>query len=174
MLIHSIKDIKNKKIIKLLKDNFVNITDKKLVQNYHPDFSDIPGNFFYILKEGRYLNGNYLIMEEDGVFYGSAGWNKFEDKALLLTRAYIPEKFRRQYLFSKHLIPVMLEETIDYKKLWITCNEYNITIYHAVTRLNEGKPAGLFDQWPLIYKQFKPIGKKIVNHVEQYVLEYQR
>jgi len=68
----------------------------------------------------------------------------------------------------------MFNETHNYKKLWITCNDYNISIYNAITRLNNGKSAGLFDQWPSIYKNFKPIGKKVVNSVEQYVLEYKR
>ena len=68
----------------------------------------------------------------------------------------------------------MFKETMNFNKLWITCNDYNISIYHAISRLNEGKSAGLFDQWPIIYKNFKPIGKKIVNHTEQYVVEYNR
>jgi hypothetical protein len=174
MLIYSIKDAKNKKLINLLKLNFSKINETNLISNYHPDFSNVPGNFFYILKEGRYLTGNYFIMIKDDIFYGSAGWNSFDDKALLLTRAFIPTEFRRQYLFSKHLLPIMFNETHNYKKLWITCNDYNISIYNAITRLNNGKSAGLFDQWPSIYKNFKPIGKKVVNSVEQYVLEYKR
>jgi hypothetical protein len=28
--------------------------------------------------------------------------------------------------------------------------------------------------WPDIYKNFKPIGQKIINNTLQYVLEYQR
>ena len=174
MLVHSVKDFKNKKIINFLKKNFSKIGEDHLVINYHPDYSSNTANFFYILKEGRYSTGNYFVMDNNGIYCGSAGWNEFESKALLLTRAYIPKEFRRQYLFSKHLLPLMFKETMNFNKLWITCNDYNISIYHAISRLNEGKSAGLFDQWPIIYKNFKPIGKKIVNHTEQYVVEYNR
>ena len=157
MLIHSLKDHKNTTLLSLLQYNFSKITDDHLMQNYHPDFFDVPGNFFYVLKEGRFKNGNYFVMEENGIYYGSAGWNRFEDKALLLTRAFIPEQFRRQYLFSKHLLPLMFKETMEYNTLWITCNDYNISIYNAISRLNNGKSAGLFDQWPQIYKIFKAV-----------------
>lgn len=174
MVVHSIKDNKNLKIIGLLKENFSKIDDVLIEKNYHPSYSNFSSNFFYILNDGRYLNGNYYVMEKDGVFYGSAGWNPYEDKALLLTRAYIPKEYRGQFLFAKYLLPIMFLETTEYKKLWITCNDYNISIYHAISRLNQNKPAGLFNQWPKIYKNFRPIGLKTVNNTLQYVVEFEK
>jgi hypothetical protein len=111
-------------------------------------------------------------MEQDGQYAGSAGWNEFEDVVLLLTRAYIPPEYRRRYFLAKHLMPLMLKETRFYEKVWITCNEYNKPIYHAIERLQSGKSAGLFDQWPEIYKKFVPIGTRQIYSTTQYVAEY--
>lgn len=171
MIIHSINDLSNKPIIDFLKSGLDQADNLK---NYHPDFADDPANLFYILKEGRYKQGNYFVMEQDGKYVGSAGWNPYGDIALVLTRAFIPTSERRKYNMAHHLLPIMFDQTISYKKLWITCNDYNFSIYQALTRLQEGKSAGLFNAWPDVYKKFVPIGKKIVNYTEQYVAEYNR
>jgi hypothetical protein len=174
MIIHSIKNLSNPVLVKLLKENLSAVTDVNSLKNYHPDYSNLPGNLFYILNEGRYADGNYYIIEQDGEYLGSAGWNPYDDVALVLTRAYIPEKYRRQYFMAEHLLPLILEETTDYNKLWITCNKYNIAIYHGLGRLSSGKSTSFFSTWPPIYKNFVPIGKKIIYHTEQYVAEYIR
>jgi hypothetical protein len=81
---------------------------------------------------------------------------------------------RRKYHMATYLLPKMIRESYMFSKLWITCNDYNIVIYHALTRLSEGKSAGLFSSWPPIYKNFKPLGVRLVNTVPQYVAEYSR
>lgn len=173
MKLYSINDLSNKKLVNFLKENLKSINDEKIIKNYHPEYKDTPGNLFFVLKEGRYKVGNYFILENEGTLIACAGWNYYDnDIALLLTRAYIPKEHRRKYFFSKYFLPRMFEETVQYKKLWITCNDYNISIYRAIERLNKGQSAGLFDQWPKIYSGFRPIGKKIVNYTEQYVLEW--
>lgn len=169
-----INDLSNHYVINLLKHGLSTINDLDTGKNYHPDHSNTPGNLFYILAEGRYQNGNYFVMEEDGKYVGSAGWNPYGDVALVLTRAFIPQAERRKYNMAQYLLPVIFEQTLDFKKLWITCNEYNFTIYQALTRLQDGKSAGLFSAWPPIYKKFVPIGKKTVYYTEQYVAEYIR
>jgi hypothetical protein len=174
MKVHAIRDLSNEYVVNLLKDNLKTITKPELIQNYHPDYSATPSNIFYVLNEGRYEIGNYFVMEEDGKYVGSAGWNDYEDVALLLTRAYIPSQYRRQYFLSKYLLPVMFKETEAYDKLWITCNEYNKSIYYAFERLSSGQPAGLFDQWPEVYKKFTPVGIKTIYNTDQYVAEFQR
>lgn len=172
MIIHSIKDLSDTAIVNFLKAGLSKETTN--LENYHPDFSDNPANLFYILKDGRFKNGNYFVMEEDGKYAGSAGWNPYGDVALVLTRAFIPLAERRKYNMAHYLLPVIFEQTVNFEKLWITCNEYNFTIYQALTRLQEGKSAGLFSAWPDIYKKFVPIGKKVVNYTEQYIAEYSR
>ena len=171
MNIHSVKDLSNSFVINLLEREFSKISDEHIMVNYHPDYKDFSGNIFQILKNGRYAIGNYLVMEEAGEYFGSAGWNEYNDVALILTRAFIPEQYRGRFYMAKHLLPIMFEETDSYKKLWITCNEYNYTIYQALTRLSLGFRN---TPWPDEYKNFIPIGKKIVNHTEQYVAEYKK
>jgi hypothetical protein len=174
MKVHAIRDLSNEYVVNLLKDNLKTITRPELIQNYHPDYSTNPSNLFYILNDGRYEIGNYFVMEEDGKYIGSAGWNDYEDVALLFTRAYILPEHRRKYLLAKYLMPLMFKETEPYDKVWITCNEYNMSIYRGLERLQLDKPAGLFDQWPEIYKKFTPIGIKTIYNTDQYVAEYRR
>jgi hypothetical protein len=174
MIIHQIKDLSDSYVISLLKDGLQHIAADHLLENYHPDWANNPANLFYILKEGRFDYGNYFVMEEDGKYVGSAGWNPYGDVALVLTRAFIPVSERRKYNMAHYLLPIIFEETFDFKKLWITCNDYNFTIYQALTRLQDGKSAGLFSTWPPIYKKFVPVGKKTVYYTEQYVAEYIR
>lgn len=171
MIVHAINDLSNRSVVDFLK---LGLEEAEGLENYHPDFSNNPANLFYILKEGRYKHGNYFVMEEDGKYVGSAGWNPYGEVALVLTRAFIPASERRKYNMATHLLPIMFDQTTAYEKLWITCNDHNITIYDALTRLQDGKSAGLFAAWPLIYKKFVPIGKKVVNYTEQYVAEYQK
>lgn len=171
MNVHSIKDLSNRKIINFLKKSLSQVDDPRLVSNYHPDFQSTPGNLFYILKEGRYKTGNYLIMEEDGKFFGSAGWNEYEGVALVLTRAYIPKGIRGHNIMSKYLLPIIFKETEDYDRLWITFNEYNSIIYQGFIRQTQGRSNIM---WPDEYKRFIPIGKKIVYYTEQYVVEYKK
>ena len=174
MNIHTINDLNNYKVVNILKNGLSKITDQKILANYHPDFENTSGNLFYIIKEGRYKVGNYFIMEENGEYAGSAGWNKYEDVALVLTRAFVPLSHRLKYNMAKYLLPIMFDQTHDYNRLWITCNDYNYVIYQALIRLQQGKSAGLFAPWPEIYKNFVPIGKKIVNYTIQHVLEYDK
>lgn len=174
MRIHAINDLSNLYVIGLLKENLQEVTQSNLIKNYHPDYSDVPGNLFLILEQGRYKTGNYFVLENNGKYVCSAGWNEYEDVALLLTRAYIKEEYRRKYFLSKFLLPLMFKETSKYDKLWITCNEYNKPIYHAFERMAKGKSVGLFDQWPDTYKQFKPIGIKMIYNTKQYVAEYNK
>ena len=177
MKIHAIHDLTNPHVINILKKEFNNITDTNIISNYHPDYSDNAGNLFYILQAGRYRlsKGKYWVMEENGEYLGSAGWNEYEldtDVALVLTRTYVPKKFRGQYLLANHLLPMMLQETSNYQKTWLTVNEHNDVLYQWFLRSSENKRPALFNNWPQIYKKFYPIGKKDIYYTQQYVLEY--
>jgi hypothetical protein len=174
MIVHSIHDSSNATVCNLLKHEFSKITDIDAVKNYHPDYSTTPGNFFYILEQGRYKKGNYFVIEIDNEFICSAGWNEYSldnNIALLLSRLYVNEKYRNYQLGGKVLLPIMLEESNNYAKRWITCNEHNKTIYNMFIRLRRAKNS-VPSQWPELYKKFKPIGEHDVYHVKQWVGEY--
>jgi hypothetical protein len=176
MIVHTIKDLSNSYVINLLCDGLKKMQEQHLLENYHPDLKDHPANLFYILKNGRFAVGNYYVLEnDDGEYAGSAGWNRLDDTtALALVRAYIPLKFRTTYNMAKFILPKIIEESKECQSVWITCNDYNKTIYDAFTNLSNGKSAGMFNQWPEDYKKFKPVGTKIVNNVLQFVAEYKR
>lgn len=176
MKIRIITDLSDIESVEFLKQGMRLVTEKHLLENYHPDWADNPGNLFYILKNGRFTNSSYYILETDtGEFAGSAGWNQLDSNtALGLVRAYIPKKFRARFLMAEYFLPKILEETTDYSKLWITFNEYNLRIYNGIQRMSENKPSGISIPWPAIYSKFKPIGIKQVNNTPQYVAEYER
>lgn len=179
MIIHEIHDLTNKHVIDILKQGLSEITDDSLAKNYHPDYISTPGNLFYILNAGRYRKGKgkYWVLENDGSYLGSAGWNEYEldtDIALVLTRAYIPKKLRGNYILAKNILPSMILETGTYKKVWLTVNEYNSLIYQWFLRSSNNKRPTLFNNWPEIYKNFLPIGKKDIYYTHQYVMEYRK
>jgi hypothetical protein len=176
MIIHEIHDLSNSIVTNLLSKELSKITDETYIKNYHPDYIDTPGNLFCILKQGRYVNGNYYVIEEDKRYICSAGWNEYEldsNIALMLTRLYITPEHRAKYHAGNYILPKALVEVKRYKHVWITCNEYNKAIYHWFDRANKGKRTGLFNDWPDIYRKFVPIGKKDIYYTEQYVAEYQ-
>ena len=174
MIIHEIHDLTNLYVTSLLKQGLSQINDEQYVTNYHPDYSSNTGNLFYILNQGRYVKGKYYVLEEDGKFICSGGWNEYESEiALMLTRLYIAPEHRAKYYAGNYILPKALGEVKRYKHIWITCNEHNKAIYHWFDRANKGKRTGLFNDWPEIYRKFVPIGKKDIYYTEQYVVEYQ-
>ena len=175
MIVHQIQDLSNQYVIDLLKYGLQKVDNENLIKNYHPDYEDHNSNIFYLLNKGRYKKGTYYVLEEDGAYVGSAGWNEYtKDIALLLTRTYVRPDCRQQAVLTTYILEDMIASALAYDKLWITCNGYNMPIYHGFERLAENKSAGLKQRWPKIYAKFKPIGPKTVYYTEQYVVEYQK
>lgn len=179
MIVHEIHDLSNDFITEILKSEFSKITDDKIIKNYHPDYSDEHSNIFYVLKHGRYKKdqGKYYVVEDQGQYVCSAGWNEYTEDtsiAFALTRMYIAPKYRGKYLVEKFILNKSLEETKKYKKIWLTVNEHNSTIYSWFVRAHEGKSTALFNNWPDTYKLFQPIGKKLIYNTDQYVMELRR
>jgi hypothetical protein len=180
MKIHTIHDLTNRAAVDILRDNLSLITDTNIVKNYHPDWGDQPGNLFYILEHGRYRQGRgkyYIITDDSDKYMCSAGWNEYElDKnvALMLTRMYVAPGFRCQYILGNTVLPEMIEAAGRYKHIWITSNNHNRAIYLFFERAAGGKKTALFNDWPPIYKKFKPLGQKTVYYTQQWVAEYDR
>jgi hypothetical protein len=177
MKIYEINDLSNIAVVNLLKNSLKHIADDKIVKNYHPDYSNTAGNLFYILNEGRYHLGKYFVVTIDDKYVCSAGWNKYElepDTALLLTRMYIVPECRGQYIIGNNVLPICIREAHAYNRLWITANEHNLSIYTYFERASQNKRTALFNDWPDIYKRFKPLGKKTVYYTEQWVAEYDK
>jgi hypothetical protein len=179
MKLHIIHDDSDEHVISLLHSEFRNITNTDIVKNYHPDYKHKPANIFCILHDtnGRYKRGAYYVLENEGEFVCSAGWNEYELNqtiALALTRAYINPKYRAKYYMGEYILPKIIENTIFYKHLYITADSHNSAIYQFFVRASEGKRTAIFNDWPDIYRNFKPIGKQTIYYTEQYVAEYQR
>jgi hypothetical protein len=180
MHIREIHDLTDTKTIDILKHGLSEICQENIIKNYHPDYSNTAGNLFYILEQGRYRReyGKYFVITDTNDKYMcSVGWNQYDldsSVALLLTRMYIQPKYRAQYIIGKNLLPKMIQEATSYSKLWITVNQHNLTIYKYFERADQNKRTAFFNDWPEIYKQFKPIGKKTIYYTEQGVAEYDK
>jgi hypothetical protein len=177
MNVYRITDLSDAKVVAILQAGLSEVDDEQIIKNYHPDYAHRPENLFYILKEGRYKSGKgaYFVIEENGEYICSAGWNEYvHDTALALTRMYTASKYRMNYFIAKNILVKTLEETKHYKNVWLTVNEHNKSLYDWFVRKKENKRSALFNDWPEIYKNFKPIGKKNVYNIDQYVVELQR
>ena len=173
MIIHEIHDLSNIAVIDLLKEGLSKNVNDVAVENYHPDYMYDPGNLFYVLEQGRYQQGfgKYFVIEENGIFVASAGWNHYdleESTALVLARAYTNQDYRNKYYLGNYILPKCIEETVTYDKVWITVNEYNKALYTWAERYQKTKNlAG----WPAVYGNFKPVGKHDIYYIPQYVVE---
>lgn len=180
MKVHEIHDLANKLVIDILKHGVSEIHDESIVKNYHPDYYNIPGNLFYILESGRYRHGHgkyFIITDDSDKYVCSVGWNEYDlnpTVALLLTRMYITPAYRAQYIIGKTVLSQMISEAENYSRLWITANNHNRSIYTYFERASQNKRTVLFNDWPDIYKRFKPIGKQVVYYTEQWVAEYDK
>ncbi len=178
MIVHEIHDLSNEYAVELLKSGFSAITDERLIKNYHPEYSKENSNIFFILEKGRYKQGQgkYYVIEDQGRYVCSAGWNQYHDEniALALTRMYTAPEYRGNYFVEKYILGKSLKETQGYEKVWMTVNEYNKAIYSWFVRAHQGKTTALFNDWPETYRLFYPIGKKMIYNTSQYVMELKK
>lgn len=174
MIIHKIHDLSNNRVIQLLMNGLLLVKGNDF-ENYSPLASNFNSNLFYILENGRYENGAYYIIEEDGKYIASAGWNMYDDNtALVLTRAFVSKEYRASYILGEKLLPLMISECYNVANIWITCNETNKTIYQWFSRVHSGKQGAIIKDWPDIYRRFEPIGKRVVYYTEQYVVQLRK
>jgi hypothetical protein len=173
--IHEIHDLSNQQVFEILKSGITRemFANDAISKNYLYEYCNDPANLFYILTAGRYKNGSYFVVTDlDNNYLASAGWNYYDDDtALLLTRMLVIPKYRGSYILAKTVLKQMIDQSSNYKKQWITFNEYNLTLYKWFERVEQGKRGALFNNWPDIYSRFRPIGQHNVNHVLQYVVE---
>lgn len=176
MIIHKIHDLSNIKIVDLLKKEFSKIDNVNFLENYHPDYSNKPANIFYILQNtNRYKNGAYYILENNGEYVLSTGWNEYEyknDIALIITRLYISQLYRSKLLMSKYILPMLIEETQKYKHTYVTVNKYNKNLLNSFLRVSNKKI--LRNQYSMLYKNLEYKGIMNIYFTEQHVLEYKR
>lgn len=175
--VHEIHDLSDPYVTALLESGLSNIKDDNLAKNYHPHFmNEFSGNLFCILQNGRYRKGKgkYYVIENLGKYVCSAGWNEYEDDhtvAFALSRMYVAPEYRGDYPVGTYILPKTIRETRKYKNIWLTVNEHNKVIYSWFERSLEKKATALFNDWPEIYRQFKPIGKKTIYTTTQYIME---
>lgn len=182
MIVHQIHDLSNKQVIELLQSGLSQENTPELIKNYHPDYSHINSNLFYILGDanGRYRSGYgcYYVMESTtGEYIGSAGWNEYTtDTALVLSRMYVRKSDRSKYYCGQYILPQCIASTVDrYTNIWATFNSNNAALYHYYERKSRGKRGTLFNDWAniaKIYENFYPVGERVIYNTKQWVIGY--
>jgi hypothetical protein len=174
MIIHSINDLSNKSVIKLLSDGVSSIKDELLIKNYHPKYHGYPGNLFTILEEHRYKKdfGTYYVIEDNNQYVCSAGWNVYNlqsDVALVLTRMYVNPKMRGNFFIGNNILPLCLKEVLPkFNNIWVSVNKNHRKMLAWVDR------ARYQSNVPDLYKKFSYIGLKEIYYTEQHVYAYMK
>lgn len=176
MIVHEIHDLTNPVVVNLLETGLSKITDENYVKNYHPAHSSDPGNLFFVLERGRYQKGRgkFFVIEENGEFACCAGWCQYDGEpstAIGINRLYTDPKYRFNYYGGTVVLPQSLEESKHYKNIWLTFNEWNARLHDRFVKAAAGERV---NDWPEIYHQFLPIGKKIIYNVPQFVVAMKR
>lgn len=178
MKIYEINDLSNDKVINILKNGITKELFKKaqLYENYLYSYKDNPANLFYGLEKGHYrIGAYYVLVDEDNNYIASAGWNEMNAMtALLLTRMVVSIPYKTSGILGHNILPIMIEKTMSYKRVWMTCNEYNVSIQKWFMRNQEGKSLSISKSWPEIYKRFEPIGQHTVNSRKQFVFQLKK
>jgi hypothetical protein len=178
MNVYEITDLTNTKVIDILKEGITEamLANDKLHENYLYSHRDKRANLFSVLENGYYKNSTYFVITDDNDQYiASAGWNHYDEStALVLTRMLVIPEYRTSYVVGHTVLPTMIERTERYSNVWITCNEYNKSIYNWFDRASKGVSPSLYGKWPDVYKKFKPLGKRIVNSTEQYIVSLEK
>lgn len=173
MIKHKIHDLSNKYVTDLLVSGLMGAVESP--ENYSPFYSRRNSNLFYILENGRYKDGAYYVLEENGKYVASAGWNRYDDNtALVLTRSYVSKEYRSSFVMGNLILPEMLDQCSNYDNVWMTCNGSNKVIYDWISRIQRTTDSAIIDMWPPIYSRFEPIGIKHVYHTDQYVMQLKR
>jgi hypothetical protein len=160
MIIHQIKDLSNEYVTSLLIEGLLLEKD----QNYNPYSNTVNQNIFSKLRTNFFEKGNYIVLEDENGYVGSSGWYEYDkDTAIVFVRTFLRKDMRQQHLLSKYFLPEFFN--IKYKKLWITINEHNRMLVRGFTRPSIGF------KWHDDFKKFKPIGKKYINGMDQYIIE---
>lgn len=173
MFVHEIHDLSNIYVTDLLKNGLSEITDPEVAKNYSYSCSTESSNLFRVLERGRYApgKGTYYVVEDNGKYVSSAGWNEYSsDTALLMTRMYVSEACRSKYFMGELLLPHMFEATQKYPFVWMTFNEKNKALYNWISR-SYGSSKNI---WPKIWFNFEAIGIRNVYNVDQYVVQMKK
>lgn len=172
--LHLIHDELDKTALEILKRGLnLQTKDPYFLANYHPDHSTESRNLFYLLKNGKYSAGGYYVISKDQNYVASAGWYPFEDGIIALSRAYISQDYRNQPVLGDFILPkILVEADRRGKKVWMTFNEENKKIYEGFKRTQYSRAPILGQQWPETFRKFKPVGQKLINNFNQYVVEY--
>jgi hypothetical protein len=158
--------------IELSKESPYNQTEY-FIANYEPKNHLSNTNLFYLLNSGRYHSGDFYMLFEEGNFVGCSGWFEHEGSIIAMSRAYLALKYRSQSVLAQSLLPLIISLNKDRRlPIIMTFNENRRQVYECFERIQAGKSFLLGQEWPEVFKLFKPKGKKKLFGYDQYIVEF--
>jgi GNAT superfamily N-acetyltransferase len=139
--------------------------------NYSLDWKCRPASLLNQLFAGKYHRPNdYIFLIENEELIAGAGFYRYtEDVALCMTRLFVLPEYKHQGRAAQLLAYQLdLMRSLGCKKAWITFNDYNKPLYDAFVQDRDGFRMKMF---PDLWREFTPIGKRVINNVEQYCCE---
>jgi len=171
--IYKIQDLSNQLVNQILEQGLSDMNENPaLERNYSPAYAYDHANLFYLLAQGRFQQGCYYVLtDKNDRYIGSAGWNHHDKiTALVMVRMYVSKEYRSSYILGHTILPGIIKDVDRYRRIWMTMNQYNKSLYAWFLRKERTGNSGMAN-WPEIYNNFKPIGIRVVNSVDQFVVE---
>lgn len=144
------------------------------LENYRvADWKSRPSSLLYVAQiEGRYREPfDYSIVTEFGVPVSGAGFYPHDrETVILMSRTYSVPGVRHRFLATNILQDhVWRSRELGFRRAWITVNEYNLELYHEISRANQADHSRR--RYPDIWYRFRPVGRRTIKNTEQWIVE---
>jgi GNAT superfamily N-acetyltransferase len=128
------------------------------------DWADRPETLLFKMNSRTFEDYMVLLNEKDEVVCGAGFYRYTYTRSLLMSRMWTRPDYRAKWIGHQILRAQIRRMSTRYGM--ITFNEANKPLYDRMSTLygTEG------DTWPGLWRKFKPVGKQVVNYVEQYCL----
>jgi hypothetical protein len=118
----------------------------------------------FLYKEGFAVN--FSVLELDSAVIGGASFYILDNgNGVLLSRSFVVKRYRSSWYLTELLKHQMSKCSADV--LVICFNSPTSSVYKYLERHKKGL-------LPDVWSNFKPVGQRLINCVEQYVIEYDK
>lgn len=128
------------------------------------DWQDRPETLLHKLDQGVFQDYSVLLNEKGEVVCGAGFYKWTYNVSLVMSRMWTRPDYRAQWIGHQILRSQLRRMSTRFGM--VTFNEANKSLYDRMSTLygTEG------ESWPGLWRKFQPVGKQVVNNVEQYCL----
>ncbi len=135
-------------------------------ENYSTDWEDKSHTLLWKFYNGGFKPciGDYFLLYKNGELAGGAGFYMYDQTYVLgMTRFYVMPGWENRWIGQYIVMEQMTRAREMGSKMLITFNGYNKRIYDIYVNH--------VDKLPPIWRMFKPVGEREINHVMQFCCE---